>query len=132
MYLARITFRLCKLLSSSCSRTATGKPSLARLEEETLPAARLCTLLDSIVVCALAKLSCLVLLPNLPSSSPHTPLLPASPCKCEIYLYRSDLLMSHGSWAAGAFDTTYVLTVTPNADGTDQPLWIDAVKPNLP
>ncbi|KLO20744.1 glycoside hydrolase [Schizopora paradoxa] len=35
-------------------------------------------------------------------------------------------------WAGGAFDTTYVLTVTPNADGTDQPLWIDAVKPNLP
>ncbi|GJE87572.1 endo-1,4-beta-glucanase [Phanerochaete sordida] len=35
-------------------------------------------------------------------------------------------------WAAGAFDTTYVLTVTPNADGTDQPLWIDAVQPNLP
>ncbi|KAI0830537.1 glycoside hydrolase superfamily [Trametes gibbosa] len=35
-------------------------------------------------------------------------------------------------WAAGAFDTTYVLTVTPNADGTDQPLWVDAVQPNLP
>ncbi|OBZ79926.1 Large subunit GTPase 1 [Grifola frondosa] len=35
-------------------------------------------------------------------------------------------------WAAGAFDTTYVLTVTPNANGTDQPLWIDAVQPNLP
>nr|Q66NB7.2 RecName: Full=Manganese dependent endoglucanase Eg5A; AltName: Full=Carboxymethyl-cellulase 5A; Short=CMCase 5A; Short=Cellulase 5A; AltName: Full=Endo-1,4-beta-glucanase Eg5A; Flags: Precursor [Phanerodontia chrysosporium]AAU12275.2 endoglucanase [Phanerodontia chrysosporium] len=35
-------------------------------------------------------------------------------------------------WAAGAFDTTYVLTVTPNADGSDQPLWVDAVKPNLP
>lgn len=31
-------------------------------------------------------------------------------------------------WAAGAFDTTYVLTVTPNANGTDQPLWIDAGK----
>ncbi|KAI9057728.1 glycoside hydrolase family 5 protein [Trametes sanguinea] len=35
-------------------------------------------------------------------------------------------------WAAGAFDTTYVLTVTPFANGTDQPLWIDAVQPNLP
>jgi len=35
-------------------------------------------------------------------------------------------------WAGGAFDNTYVLTVTPNPDGTDQPLWIDAVKPNLP
>lgn len=31
-------------------------------------------------------------------------------------------------WAAGAFDTTYVLTVTPNADGSDQPLWTDAGK----
>lgn len=39
---------------------------------------------------------------------------------------------SDSSWAAGAFDTTYVLTVTPNADGSDQPLWVDAVKPNLP
>lgn len=29
-------------------------------------------------------------------------------------------------WAAGSFDTTYTLTVTPNADGTDQPLWTDA------
>ncbi|RDB28878.1 Endoglucanase EG-II [Hypsizygus marmoreus] len=35
-------------------------------------------------------------------------------------------------WSAGAFDTTYILTVTPNADGTDQPLWTQAVKPNLP
>ncbi|KAG6854229.1 hypothetical protein C0991_009247 [Blastosporella zonata] len=29
-------------------------------------------------------------------------------------------------WSAGSFDTTYILTVTPNADGTDQPLWIQA------
>ncbi|KZT37202.1 cellulase-domain-containing protein [Sistotremastrum suecicum HHB10207 ss-3] len=35
-------------------------------------------------------------------------------------------------WAAGSFDTTYVLSVTPNPDGTDQPLWVDAVQPNLP
>ncbi|KAF8898927.1 endoglucanase [Infundibulicybe gibba] len=35
-------------------------------------------------------------------------------------------------WSAGAFDTTYTLTVTPNANGSDQPLWIQAVKPNLP
>ncbi|KAG6911572.1 Manganese dependent endoglucanase Eg5A [Tephrocybe rancida] len=35
-------------------------------------------------------------------------------------------------WSAGSFDTTYILTLTPNADGTDQPLWIQAVKPNLP
>ncbi|KAI0785076.1 endoglucanase [Abortiporus biennis] len=34
-------------------------------------------------------------------------------------------------WAAGAFDTTYVLTVTPNGN-QDQPLWVDAVQPNLP
>ncbi|OCH94715.1 endoglucanase [Obba rivulosa] len=41
-------------------------------------------------------------------------------------------LIGFSIWAAGAFDTTYVLTVTPNANGTDQPLWIDAVIPNLP
>ncbi|ETW86909.1 glycoside hydrolase family 5 2 [Heterobasidion irregulare TC 32-1] len=35
-------------------------------------------------------------------------------------------------WAAGAFDTTYILSVTPNANGTDQPLWTAAVRPNLP
>ncbi|KAJ3483129.1 hypothetical protein NLI96_g6518 [Meripilus lineatus] len=34
-------------------------------------------------------------------------------------------------WAAGAFDTTYVLTVTPNGN-QDQPLWVQAVQPNLP
>jgi len=41
-------------------------------------------------------------------------------------------LVGFSIWAAGAFDTTYVLSVTPNADGSDQPLWIDAVQPNLP
>ncbi|KAH0590925.1 Manganese dependent endoglucanase Eg5A [Termitomyces sp. 'cryptogamus'] len=35
-------------------------------------------------------------------------------------------------WSAGSFDTTYILTLTPNDDGTDQPLWTQAVKPNLP
>ncbi|KAG5635067.1 Manganese dependent endoglucanase Eg5A [Sphagnurus paluster] len=35
-------------------------------------------------------------------------------------------------WSAGSFDTNYILTVTPNADGSDQPLWTQAVKPNLP
>ncbi|RPD82337.1 cellulase-domain-containing protein [Lentinus tigrinus ALCF2SS1-7] len=35
-------------------------------------------------------------------------------------------------WAAGAFDTTYVLTQTPFVNGTDQALWTAAVKPNLP
>ncbi|KAG8812763.1 hypothetical protein FRC17_001836, partial [Serendipita sp. 399] len=33
-------------------------------------------------------------------------------------------------WSAGAFATTYELSVTPNADGSDQQLWIQAVKPN--
>ena len=41
-------------------------------------------------------------------------------------------LLGFTIWAAGAFDTTYVLTVTPNADGSDQPLWAQAVKPYLP
>lgn len=31
-------------------------------------------------------------------------------------------------WAAGAFDTTYVLTQTPFANGTDQALWTAAGK----
>ncbi|KAG5654081.1 Manganese dependent endoglucanase Eg5A [Sphagnurus paluster] len=31
-------------------------------------------------------------------------------------------------WSAGSFDTSYVLTVTPNADGSDQPLWTQAGK----
>ncbi|KAG8844632.1 Manganese dependent endoglucanase Eg5A [Serendipita sp. 411] len=34
-------------------------------------------------------------------------------------------------WSAGAFNTAYELSVTPNADGSDQQLWIQAVKPNL-
>ncbi|KAI8990490.1 glycoside hydrolase superfamily [Trametes punicea] len=41
-------------------------------------------------------------------------------------------LVGFAAWAAGAFDTTYVLTLTPFANGTDQPLWTDAIKPNLP
>ena len=42
-------------------------------------------------------------------------------------------LLTHDncSWAAGAFDDTYVLSVTPDGN-TDQPLWTDAVLPNLP
>ncbi|KAF4605040.1 Manganese dependent endoglucanase Eg5A [Pleurotus pulmonarius] len=35
-------------------------------------------------------------------------------------------------WSAGSFDTTYELTVTPNPDGTDQPVWVAGVRPNLP
>jgi len=44
----------------------------------------------------------------------------------------SESIVGFAIWAAGAFDTTYILTVTPNADGTDQPLWTQAVVPNLP
>ncbi|THH09186.1 hypothetical protein EW145_g2190 [Phellinidium pouzarii] len=44
----------------------------------------------------------------------------------------SDSIVGFSIWAAGAFDPSYVLSVTPNSDGTDQPLWIDAVQPNLP
>ncbi|GBE77813.1 Manganese dependent endoglucanase Eg5A [Sparassis crispa] len=59
---------------------------------------------------------------------------------CEEYLYEElayvksayPNMVGFSVWAAGAFDTTYILTVTPNANGTDQPLWIDAVRPNLP
>ncbi|RSH84060.1 hypothetical protein EHS25_005305 [Saitozyma podzolica] len=35
-------------------------------------------------------------------------------------------------WAAGSFDTSYALSVTPNSDGTDQMIWSDAVEQYLP
>ncbi|KAI0084044.1 glycoside hydrolase superfamily [Irpex rosettiformis] len=41
-------------------------------------------------------------------------------------------LAGYTVWSAGAFDTTYVTTVTPFTNGTDQPIWINAVVPNLP
>ncbi|KAH9948200.1 glycoside hydrolase superfamily [Amylocystis lapponica] len=41
-------------------------------------------------------------------------------------------LVGFSVWAAGAFDTSYVLGVTPDTNGTDQPIWTDAVVPNLP
>jgi len=41
-------------------------------------------------------------------------------------------LVGFSIWAAGSFDTSYVLSVTPYANGTDQPLWTDAVRPYLP
>jgi endoglucanase len=44
----------------------------------------------------------------------------------------SDRIVGFTAWSAGAFDTTYELTLTPNADGSDQPLWTNAIKPNLP
>lgn len=36
------------------------------------------------------------------------------------------------TWSAGAFTTKYVLSETPASDGTDQPIFANAVKPNLP
>jgi len=41
-------------------------------------------------------------------------------------------LVGFSVWAAGAFDTSYVLSVTPYSNGTDQTLWTEAVKPYLP
>ncbi|KAF5352522.1 hypothetical protein D9756_006054 [Leucocoprinus leucothites] len=44
----------------------------------------------------------------------------------------SDSIAGFTVWSAGSFDTNYELTLTPNADGSDQPLWTNAVRPNLP
>ncbi|EPT01475.1 hypothetical protein FOMPIDRAFT_142907 [Fomitopsis schrenkii] len=41
-------------------------------------------------------------------------------------------LVGFSVWAAGSFATDYVLSMTPYTNGTDQPLWDVAVKPNLP
>ncbi|KZT02406.1 glycoside hydrolase family 5 protein [Laetiporus sulphureus 93-53] len=41
-------------------------------------------------------------------------------------------LVGFSVWAAGSFATDYILSMTPYPNGTDQPLWIDAVRPNLP
>jgi endoglucanase len=40
----------------------------------------------------------------------------------------SDILVGFTVWAAGSFDTNYVLSVTPNLDGTNQLLWNQAGK----
>ncbi|KZS87205.1 cellulase-domain-containing protein [Sistotremastrum niveocremeum HHB9708] len=40
-------------------------------------------------------------------------------------------IIGYTIWAAGAFAPSYVLSVTPNSDGSDQPLWVQAVKPLL-
>ncbi|KZP20628.1 glycoside hydrolase family 5 protein [Athelia psychrophila] len=63
-----------------------------------------------------------------------------STASCEKYLdselayvkANSEYIVGFTVWAAGSFDTTYNLTVTPNANGSDQPIWTDAVVPNLP
>ncbi|KAF8498006.1 endoglucanase [Gautieria morchelliformis] len=44
----------------------------------------------------------------------------------------SESIVGFSVWAAGAFDTSYILTLTPFPNGTDQPLWVQAVRPNLP
>ncbi|KZS87208.1 cellulase-domain-containing protein [Sistotremastrum niveocremeum HHB9708] len=43
----------------------------------------------------------------------------------------SSTTIGYAVWSAGSFATSYVLSVTPNSDGSDQPLWVQAVKPNL-
>lgn len=35
------------------------------------------------------------------------------------------------AWAAGSFATDYALALTPNSDGSDQPIWTDAIQPYL-
>jgi len=40
-------------------------------------------------------------------------------------------MLGYAVWSAGGFATTYTLSVSPNSDGSDQQLWIQAVKPNL-
>ncbi|KAJ3887902.1 endoglucanase [Lentinula edodes] len=63
-----------------------------------------------------------------------------STASCESYLKselayvksNSDYIVGFTAWAAGAFDTTYALTITPNSDGSDQAIWTDAILPNLP
>jgi len=44
----------------------------------------------------------------------------------------ADTIVGFTAWAAGAFDTSYNLSLTPNADGSDQAIWTQGVKPNLP
>jgi aryl-phospho-beta-D-glucosidase BglC (GH1 family) len=44
----------------------------------------------------------------------------------------SDSIAGFAAWSAGAFDSTYELVLTPNSDGSDQPLWTHAIAPNLP
>ncbi|KAI0734668.1 glycoside hydrolase superfamily [Fomitopsis betulina] len=59
---------------------------------------------------------------------------------CDEYLYQElayvksayPTLVGFSVWAAGSFATDYILSMTPYANGTDQPLWNVAVRPNLP
>ncbi|KAF9038234.1 glycoside hydrolase superfamily [Panaeolus papilionaceus] len=44
----------------------------------------------------------------------------------------SDVLTGYTIWSAGSFNTQYELSVTPNPNGSDQLLWAQAVRPNLP
>lgn len=60
---------------------------------------------------------------------------------CETYLHEgiqylsttaSDVVLGWSVWAGGSFDTSYALDLSPNSDGSDQPLWTTAMKPFLP
>jgi len=44
----------------------------------------------------------------------------------------SDVVLGFTAWSAGAFDNTYELNLGPNADGSDQYLWANAIKAYLP
>ena len=100
------------LWSSSFRPMATVRPFWVRLVEETLPAARLS------------------MLTRLCSYIDNTDAIELQSLGQELAYVKSAFptLAGFSIWAAGAFDTTYVLTVTPNADGSDQPLWTDAGK----
>ncbi|EJT97750.1 hypothetical protein DACRYDRAFT_127563 [Dacryopinax primogenitus] len=41
-------------------------------------------------------------------------------------------MVGFSAWAAGAFDTTYILSLTPANYTIDAPLWDYAIRPNLP
>ncbi|VDB99573.1 unnamed protein product [Peniophora sp. CBMAI 1063] len=41
-------------------------------------------------------------------------------------------LLGFAVWGAGSFDNTYVLDISPNGDGSDQPLVTQAIKPYFP
>ncbi|KAH9836973.1 glycoside hydrolase superfamily [Rhodofomes roseus] len=59
---------------------------------------------------------------------------------CDEYLYQElayikatyPSMVGFSVWAAGSFATNYILSMTPYSNGTDQPLWNVAVRPNLP
>jgi len=36
------------------------------------------------------------------------------------------------AWAAGSFDSSYLLSLTPSSSGVDNAVFVQAVKPNFP